>query len=165
MGVYHTFSRGTPSRSLDLTSIRDLPFQRPALNASGEVGRLRDSEVGELDLAGIAQEHVRGGQDAMDDGIGRVRKVERGSERVRDVCGQPGAKRVVPQNVVRREMFAAMIARVTKRRGIDPRVHCKRLDMRESSATSVFAARSAGSLRPRRTLGGTEALAQAARRA
>jgi hypothetical protein len=68
MGVYHTFSRGTPSRSLDLTSIRDLPFQRPALNASGEVGRLRDSEVGELDLAGIAQEHVRGGQDAMDDG-------------------------------------------------------------------------------------------------
>ena len=71
--------------------VGDLSFEGAALNAAGEVGGFGDAEVGELDLAGIAQEHIRGRDVAMDDAggaafiVGRVREIERRSERVCDV--------------------------------------------------------------------------------
>ena len=61
------------------------------MDAAREVGGFGNAEVGELDLAGIAEEDVRGRDVPMDDARGvalfvcRVRKVEGGRERMRNV--------------------------------------------------------------------------------
>jgi hypothetical protein len=64
------------------------------LDASGVVGGFGDPEVGELDLASVAEQHARGRHIAMNDTGGvsiivrRVRKVERCSDRVREIRRQ-----------------------------------------------------------------------------
>ena len=50
-------------------------------------------------------------------------------------------KALVPQNAVRREMWATMIAKGTKRRELERGVRHRRLDMRESSSATARAPR------------------------
>ena len=79
--------------------VRNFSFERAALDAAREVGGLGNAEVGELDLATVAQQHVRGGDVAVDDAGGDtvlvcgVRKVECGAEGVCEVRREPWVKR------------------------------------------------------------------------
>ena len=81
-----------PGRSV---YVGELPLNCAALNTASEVRGFRDSEVGELHFAGVAEEHVRGRDVAVNDAGGDsvlvcgVREVERRSERVCDVS--PGS--------------------------------------------------------------------------
>ena len=83
--------RGFLNDSGHSVDVGDFSLERTALNAAREIRGFGDAEVGELDLAGVAEKHVRGRDVAVDDAGGvaffvyGVREVERGRERVCDV--------------------------------------------------------------------------------